>query len=214
MATCAAPPYFDPVEINGSKFSDGAFRANNPVFKAANEAREIWVNSINANGSGEIQPLVSCMLSIGTGESKYKELGNTAVTLLRTLGSMATQTQETSDMFMREWRVPRREKRAFRLNVQHSLGEVGLAEFDAQPMITDFTDDYLTHPGVKDVFDDCVDSLCSDGMSRQTAPTAMKLIKGVSGRHDVGLKTHKHSYQHLVILTSATQHEGIGSKFL
>jgi predicted acylesterase/phospholipase RssA len=164
MATCAAPPFFDSVTIQGLCYADGAFQANNPVFLLSDEARELWVNPFN-NERQDLQSQVGCILSIGTGEPGVHTIGATLPDLLKTLNRLVSKTTEISKNFMDEWTEPRKEGRAFRLNVQQGLDDVGLAEFNASGKIMQRTENYLEQPETKDVFIKCVQSLFEDGMS-------------------------------------------------
>ncbi|KAF5967681.1 calcium-independent phospholipase A2 [Fusarium coicis] len=61
-ATSAATIFFNPVSIEGMKFVDGALGVNNPVDQVEEEATEIWCPN-----TANLQPLVKCFISIGTG---------------------------------------------------------------------------------------------------------------------------------------------------
>src|SRR5580700_10074837 len=62
LATSAVTGFFDPVSIGGRQFVDGALGANNPVDEVAGEAVSIWCSE-----TGDLNPLVKCFISIGTG---------------------------------------------------------------------------------------------------------------------------------------------------
>ena len=58
LASCSAPTYFDPVDINGTLVCDGGIWANNPALIG-------YTNAINTFPQGRIK-----VLSIGTGKAK------------------------------------------------------------------------------------------------------------------------------------------------
>jgi hypothetical protein len=62
-ATSAAPTFFEPIEINGIKYGDGALGYNNPTHLAITEARDLWPK----------RPF-GCVISLGTGEEDPNQL--------------------------------------------------------------------------------------------------------------------------------------------
>jgi patatin-like phospholipase/acyl hydrolase len=62
LATSAATGFFDPVEIDGELFVDGALSANNPAAEAFEELK-----SIHRLDNNEIEDRICCFVSIGTG---------------------------------------------------------------------------------------------------------------------------------------------------
>ncbi|KAM7207996.1 hypothetical protein V8F06_014960 [Rhypophila decipiens] len=62
LATSAATGFFDPVSVGARHFVDGSLGANNPVDQVENEASDIWCAE-----TGNLQPLVKCFISVGTG---------------------------------------------------------------------------------------------------------------------------------------------------
>lgn len=62
-ATSAAPTCFEPIEVNGIKYGDGALGYNNPTRLAINEAHDLWPE----------RP-IGCLVSLGTGEEDPNQL--------------------------------------------------------------------------------------------------------------------------------------------
>lgn len=62
LATSAATSFFEPMKIGTRKYVDGALGANNPVDSVWKEAQNIWCPE-----DGNIEPLIKCIVSIGTG---------------------------------------------------------------------------------------------------------------------------------------------------
>lgn len=135
-ATCAAPTFFDPVEIKdvGVTLHDGALKSNNPV--------EEIVSEIDAEFN---EKPIHCVVSIGTGVSKDEGLGRSLVTVAKACIEIATDTEDTHyKLKERECREGGRlRKRYFRFNVDQGLQDVGLAEWEAMDNIWGITRTYM-----------------------------------------------------------------------
>ncbi|RSL66014.1 hypothetical protein CEP53_003518 [Fusarium sp. AF-6] len=138
LATSAASTFFDPVSIGNMEFVDGALGANNPVDEVEGEATEIWCSN-----TGNLQPLVKCFISIGTGVPSTDAIGDRVDKFLSTLAKMATETEDTAEKFVRRWRQHYREGRYFRFNVDQGLQTVGMKEYKAKGTIEGVTNRYL-----------------------------------------------------------------------
>ncbi|KAF2201422.1 phospholipase [Delitschia confertaspora ATCC 74209] len=138
LATSAAPTYFTPVEISGSKFVDGAIGANNPAVEVEEEASDIWCEE-----SGQLQPLVKCFISVGTGNPGYRHVSDRSFKyFVETLQKVASETEATNQRWQGRWRKGFNDYRCFRFNV-NGLENVGLAEYKEKATIKGVTDTYL-----------------------------------------------------------------------
>ena len=160
-ATSAAPTFFSAIEIGptGSKISyvDAALGYNNPVKQVVAEAATHF-------GS---DALVTCVVSIGTGQSKLTSYGkpgwvqNAAPTkLAHTLGDIATECETTAeDMHKRCRNNP---GIYYRLNVNRGLDAIQLDEWKRLPDVTEHTTKYLQLEQVKQQVENIVEALCGE----------------------------------------------------
>ncbi len=156
-ATSAATTFFSPVSIGDLTFSDGGLMANNPAGEVEGEAADIWCPE---TGTAELQSLVKCFISIGTGDPGKKPIADSALEFLtETLTNIATETEATAKSVLARWRGSFDKNRYFRFNVQQGLQNVGLAEYDAQGTIGAATDDYLEDTTQKFRVRDCIKNL-------------------------------------------------------
>jgi predicted acylesterase/phospholipase RssA len=155
LATSAAPTYFSDVAIQGSKFVDGAIGANNPAVEVEEEASDLWCEE-----TGNLQPLVKCFISVGTGHPGIRAVSDKGLKhFLETLQKEATETESTNEQFLGRWRDHVEKGRCFRFNVDHGLDHVRLAEFEEQPLIRDATLAYLRKRGTIGEVRACVENL-------------------------------------------------------
>ncbi|ERF69235.1 hypothetical protein EPUS_01192 [Endocarpon pusillum Z07020] len=139
LATSAAPTYFSDVAIEGSRFVDGALGANNPALEVEEEATDLWCEE-----TGNLQPLVKCFISVGTGHAGIRSVSDKGLKhLLETLQKEASETESTNQKFLGRWRNHVEQGRCFRFNVDHGLDNVGLAEFEEQDLLRAATSTYL-----------------------------------------------------------------------
>jgi len=154
-ATSAATTFFSPVSIGRLTFFDGALGANNPAEEVEGEAANIWCPE-----TAQLQPLVKCFISIGTGDPGKKPIANSALKFLtETLPDMALETEKTAERVIGRFRGSFDNKRYFRFNVQQGLQNVGLAEYNAQGTIEAATDEYLDSTEQKFRVRDCIKNL-------------------------------------------------------
>ncbi|RBA22458.1 hypothetical protein FPRO05_00805 [Fusarium proliferatum] len=137
-ATSAATTFFNPVSIEGMKFVDGALGANNPVDQVEEEAMEIWCPS-----TGNLQPLVKCFISIGTGRLPAYNIDDRVDKFIGALAKMATDAEKIAEASIKRWRQHFEQGRYFRFNVDHGLQTVGMKEYRKKRDIQAATDRYL-----------------------------------------------------------------------
>jgi predicted acylesterase/phospholipase RssA len=143
LATSAAPTFFKPVTIDVRQYVDGGLLANNPVNKVLVEAQNIWCPN---RGIGEIEAMVKCFVSIGTGNPGLDTIKKGAKPfLIKTLKNIATETERTAEDFAKQHRGLLDEERYFRYNVEQGLQGVGLAEYREQAKIEAATYAYLSN---------------------------------------------------------------------
>jgi hypothetical protein len=155
LATSAATTFFDSIQIGNRTFADSALGANNPVEMMEIEASNIWCPETR-----NLQPLVKCFISIGTGHPGNTAFDNNFSGFVRkTLVEISTETEKTERNFMARWTGPYSENRYFRFNVEQGLQQIGLAEFQKMGDIEAATHAHLTHIVRKKHLGDCVQNL-------------------------------------------------------
>jgi hypothetical protein len=126
--------------------------ANNPVVEVENEASDVWCAD-----TGQLMPLVKCLVSVGTGDPGVKAIEDRVVKLLsKTMVRLATETKKTNRDFVSRWRDHYERKQYYRFNVDHGLENVGLQEFKEQGTIEAATELYLDHQVQTFSVRDCV----------------------------------------------------------
>jgi predicted acylesterase/phospholipase RssA len=154
-ATSAASTFFAPVTIGNRSFCDGGLGANNPVQEVELEAKEIWCSD-----SADLQPLVKCFTSTGTGNPGIAGVENNFFKFLgKTMVRIATETEETERKFIANWRRLFDEDRYFRFNVDQGLQNVRLDEYTAEGDIEAKTDKYLDHQAQANRVQYCIQNL-------------------------------------------------------
>ena len=156
-ATSAATSFFNPTTIGprGRKFVDAGLGANNPVEQIWNEAQNIW-----CSGEQELQQLLKCFVSIGTGNPGTKPIAEGAFKFFsETLVNIATQTEETAKVFIDRHRYLYERKRYFRFNVEQGLQSVGLEEYEKEALIDAATANYMDSQQTKSAVQACVSNL-------------------------------------------------------
>lgn len=141
--------------IEGTEYVDGALGANNPAEVVEDEASNIWCGK-DAN----LKPLVKCFISIGTGHPGVRSVSEKGFkSLIETLQKEASETENTNQRWLGQWREHVNNGRAFRFNVQHGLENVKLAEFEEQELIRAATLTYLEDRGTMGDVEKCVENL-------------------------------------------------------
>ena len=155
LATSAATTFFKPVTIGVRRYVDGALGSNNPVDYVWNEAQNIWCPD-----DGQLEPLVKCFVSIGTGNPGSAIVQDGAKEFLtQTLKEIATETERTAAKSSARHRGLLDRKRYFRYNVEQGLQDVGLEEYRKQPEIEAATLTYLASQMQKFSLRDCAQNL-------------------------------------------------------
>jgi hypothetical protein len=125
-ATSAAPTYFKPAKIQGLKYLDGGFGANNPCAEIFEEVRKMNNHTVTCT---------NIILSVGTGRdkdwSRFASSGPSRfLNYLNVARKWASQADETHySMITRTSEFP---LKYFRLNVEDGLGPMKLDEWHAR----------------------------------------------------------------------------------
>lgn len=138
-ATSAAATFFDPITIGVHNYVDGATGCNNPVEEVLREALSIWPNSL---------PRIHCIVSIGTGVPGPTDFGNDLIDVLKTLKTIATETETTAERFKESHTLLGLSGRYFRFNVNKGLEGVRLDEHAKVKEIEAAADLYLKSQNV------------------------------------------------------------------
>ncbi|KAI9654122.1 MAG: hypothetical protein M1829_000976 [Trizodia sp. TS-e1964] len=157
LATSAASTFFPPVTIGVRKYVDGALGSNNPVDHVWNEAKNIW-----SPDEGNIDPMLKCFISIGTGNPGSTPIKDDVKGFLsQTLKDIATDTERKSASALANHRHLLDQNRFFRYNVDQGLQNVGLEEYRRQPEIEAATQNYLINQTQKFSLRDCAQNIGS-----------------------------------------------------
>ena len=156
-ATSAATSFFDPIEIAGERFVDGATDANNPV-------NELWIEAENLFGEGDqeawkLEDKLHCLISIGTGKPSLKPFGQSLVEVGQSLVKNATETEKVAERFERQHNKLFKNSRAFRFNVSQGLEKIGLEKTDQLGEIKAATRRYLAQQDVLVRMESCAETL-------------------------------------------------------
>ena len=125
-ATSAAPTYFKPINIDGRKYLDGGFGANNPCAEIYEEVRKM---------NNRAEKCVKVVVSIGTGKDKRtRRFRGTGLTgywnYMSVAKKLASGTEEThANMLIR---ASEASFQYYRLNVEDGLGTMKLDEWHAR----------------------------------------------------------------------------------
>lgn len=133
-ATSAALTFFDPIVVDGLKYSDGGLIYNNPVQLVHGEASEVFPDR------------EQLIVSLGTGVSKIVRWEPRLLTIAHDLANLATETEKTADdFFRRDGAKAAKAGRYFRFNVP-GLGDIGLDESKQLHDIETLAEHYLDTP--------------------------------------------------------------------
>ena len=147
-ATCAAPTYFERVMIGPEgleeEFFDGGLGSNNPIMELHQEADLVFDNNVK----------VSCVLSVGTGarnpiEIKKSGLFGRAVPhidLINGFKKMVLSSEQRAVEMDRKYAQIK--GLYFRLNVEHGLECIKLADWDQMGAVKTHTLTYLQSRGI------------------------------------------------------------------
>ena len=151
-ATSAATTFFEPIQIGGEWFVDGATGANCPIPEMWAEANDIWSDG----GDWRLEDNVSCFVSIGTGVPPYGGFQDTILGISKTLTDIATDSQKAAEDFQRTRQYMYKQGRFFRFNVDQGLGHIGLEEAEMLDDIRSATRDYVQRERVRDELATCL----------------------------------------------------------
>ncbi|MCJ1231417.1 hypothetical protein MMC12_008094 [Toensbergia leucococca] len=114
-ATSAAPGFFDPLVIGPyqTQLVDGGMGANNPVQYAMLAAEQIWPNRA-----------VQCLVSVGSGYPRMRSVPTKIVAFTQYLTSLATETENTAEMFAQQHQHMIVEDEYYRFNVRHGMVDI------------------------------------------------------------------------------------------
>lgn len=112
------------------------------------EAKRVW---------GKTSRSIGCIISIGTGVPALKSTGNTGKSIIKSLVSIAMDTQQTADEFADEIEISHGTDAYFRFNVEQGLQTVKLEEWKDFETLCGATDYYLKTR--KSEIDRCVNAV-------------------------------------------------------
>ncbi|MCJ1456642.1 hypothetical protein MMC28_007004 [Mycoblastus sanguinarius] len=132
-ATSAAPTYFKPIQIQGRKYVDGGFGANNPCAEIYEEVRKM---------NNHAEKCVSIIVSVGTGKEKGRQrIGKHSglsqyINYLNFAKKWASESEATHERMLGQIPIATETPfRYFRLNVEDGLGPIKLDEWKARGSI-------------------------------------------------------------------------------
>ncbi|KAF5001971.1 hypothetical protein FDECE_10773 [Fusarium decemcellulare] len=150
-ATSAATSFFEPLDIDGRVFADGATGANNPIYELWSEALEVFFHGDESQRSNSR----SCILSIGTGVPSLKSFGDSIPELAKAIKGMAIDSEEKSNTFQRDFPSISKEGFYFRFNVAQGLNRIGLDEADRLGDVDAYTDHFCHSPQIAWQIESC-----------------------------------------------------------
>ncbi|KAK6357421.1 hypothetical protein TWF718_001733 [Orbilia javanica] len=132
LCSSAAPPYFQPISLNGVEFRDGGLKASNPVQLALDEAKLIWgkdrLDLLLSIGTGQARTPQLNLVGINNVDEKLREI---ATTWLRTMNGEkawekfhASQMSDAGDTPMRCYRC----NIAYQLDVEPAFDDIETIE--------------------------------------------------------------------------------------
>ena len=132
------------------EYVDGGIGNNNPIRLLMEEQSHIWPPGRK----------IGCIVSIGTGILKMKDVGNNYKSLFESLAEIATDTEKVAREFEEEMKHRHGAEQPiyFRFNVQHGLEDVGLEEWREMGRTYGVTREYLKRQWTQ--VDRCVSQLC------------------------------------------------------
>lgn len=152
-ATSAATSFFEPLEIDGQIFADGATGANNPIYEIWAEASSLF--SPPADEAWRLENHLRCLVSIGTGVPSLKPFGPGIGEVAAALKAIATDSEAKAQQFQRLHSPLVKKGAVFRFNVQHGLEDVGLEEASRLGDIEAATDRYCSTQAIAQQLEDC-----------------------------------------------------------
>ena len=155
LATSAAVTFFDACALGNRVFLDGGTGANNPVREVEEEATIIWTED-----KGQLERLVKCFISIGTGHPGIDAVKDSVYGFLtKTLVQLATDTEKVAKQFVGTWAGHFEKKRYYRFNVEQGMQGMELHEYKKIGTMEATTELYLNHAERKQRVRDCTQNL-------------------------------------------------------
>jgi hypothetical protein len=108
---------------------------------------------------GALESNVKCLVSIGTGQPSLKPFGESVIDVGKTLLELATDTERTAELFLREHRGLALRKCYFRFNVERGLEAVGPEDFQQKNVIAAATRKYITSQAIFEHIQLCAQNL-------------------------------------------------------
>lgn len=167
-ATSAAPIYFAPIDIGPpgrqNTFVDGGLGCNNPIYQLHLEAERLFKNSRN----------VACIISLGTGQRNMNEIESPTfvdnfvapVKLINSIKRLAIDCERKAEDMDLKYRGTK--DVYFRLNVEHGLETIKLADYEQLATVRVHTMAYLEQPTVIENLDRIAALLAGTDIRRRT----------------------------------------------
>ena len=140
------------IESAGQTFCDSSVGSSNPI-------RRLWAEAINAWPSAPLKGQLGCLISIGTGEPSIQKFDTNVTGMTRTLRRIASDTEETANMFLREHEDLGREKRYFRFSAPNGLAEISPDDVNQVQTVMSATENYVLQDRVYKQLNICAESL-------------------------------------------------------
>jgi len=152
-ATSAATTFFDPITIGPmkQKFADGAVAYNNPIQLVYREAKYMWPERMKD----------ALLISIGTGASPGPAFEGNAISIIKALRTIVTETEKTNNDFLHQHYDMLDAGCLYRFNVIHKLAEIGLEEYKEISNVAGATGDYLNDAELRQKYRRCLIQLRS-----------------------------------------------------
>lgn len=153
LATLATTPLFEPSTSGGIQYAHGTLRSINPIEQVEREATRIW------SGSGDIDPVLTCVVSIGSGDPGSSPVNDaTGQALAQAFQGMAIEATRIESTFADSHTGLMADKRYFRFYVQQGLQGTGWDK-KAKVAVEKATMDFLSSQGEKFGLEECVQRL-------------------------------------------------------
>ncbi|OHE95734.1 hypothetical protein CORC01_09018 [Colletotrichum orchidophilum] len=165
-ATSAAPTYFPEVkwptaETRSLTFWDGGLLNNNPI-------DQLWYARYDLVQPGEPEPKVSCVISLGTGYTKFDSPSDSWFRLpaiATTVMAFATNTNAKGKDFSRHMttlnkRAEHANTRYIRFNPSLKEHNIGLADYKQMELLKKLAMDHIEDPSSDVWFEKAVDAIC------------------------------------------------------
>ncbi|CZR69078.1 uncharacterized protein PAC_18979 [Phialocephala subalpina] len=152
-ATSAATTFFDPITVGPMKqtFADGAVAYNNPIQLVYREAKYMWPDRMKD----------ALLISIGTGAAPGPALEGNAISIIKALKGIVTETEKTNNDFLHDHYEMLDAGCLYRFNVLHKLANVGLEEYKEIKNVAGATQGYLNDAEMRHKYRKCLTQLRS-----------------------------------------------------